>query len=115
MSVRIIQVRRSRNPRWQKQGGFTVGHSMNLFGLSARPRSRHTANRQVYISREAALAHQALSSRRVAELTLAVAAQLQSSSVRATQVELSIWFFLLPSAVACFRGLIVCGEPRVTA
>jgi len=85
-----------------------------VFALSARPRWRHTANRRVYISREAASAHQALSSRRVVELTLAAASQLQSSSVRATQVELSIWVFAVLSAAAFFRALVVWEERRVT-
>jgi hypothetical protein len=45
-------------------------------------------------------------SRRVVELTLAVAGQFQSSSVRATQVELSIWVFVVfLSVVAYLRAL----------
>ena len=95
-------------------GGTFSAVRASLFGLTARLRWRHRANRRVYISREATLTHHGLSSRHVFGLTLAAADQLQSSSVPATQTELSVWVFLVLSAVAYFRALIVCGQARVS-
>ena len=43
MSARIIQVRRSRNPRWQKQGGWEVFEADGVSPVYCGDRGRESA------------------------------------------------------------------------
>ena len=43
MSARIIQVRPSRNPRWQKQGGWEVFEAEGVCPVHCGPNARESA------------------------------------------------------------------------